>query len=152
MNKHPHAELMKLYAEDAMTTEHPWRLWEVRQKDIGAWSDLVRHPSWYLGSEYRRKPKVVEIDGVTFPVPITSTFNDSENQEYFTINVTDSGVAAARIKRSSMKVDKFHALLNQGMIFENAEDCKRYIEALTELNKKIISRLDENSQKENSNG
>lgn len=34
MNKHPHAELMKLYAEDAMTTEHPWRLWEVRQKTL----------------------------------------------------------------------------------------------------------------------
>lgn len=149
MNKHPHAELMKLYAKDAMTTEHPWRLWEVRQKDIGAWSDLVRHPSWYLGSEYRRKPKVVEIDGVTFPVPITSTFNDSENQEYFTINVTDSGVAAARIKRSSMKVDKFQALLNQGMIFENAEDCKRYVEALSELNKKITSGFYEELEKEN---
>lgn len=121
-------------------------------KDNGGWCDLIQHPQWYLGSEYRRKPKVVKIDGVAFPVPITSTFNDSENQEYFTINVTDSGVAAARIKRSSMKVDKFQALLNQGMIFENAEDCKRYVEALTELNKKIISRLDENSQKENSNG
>lgn len=30
MNKHPHAELMKQYAEDAMMTEYPWRLWEVR--------------------------------------------------------------------------------------------------------------------------
>lgn len=145
MNKHPHAELMKQYAEDAMKTATPWRLWETRQKDNGGWCDLIQHPQWYLGSEYRRKPKVVKIDGVAFPVAITSTFNDSENQEYFTINVTDSGVAAARIKRSSMKVDKFQALLNQGMIFENAEDCKRYVEALTELNKKIISRLDENS-------
>ena len=152
MNKHPHAELMKQYAEDAMKTATPWRLWQIRQKDNGGWCDLIQHPQWYLGSEYRRKPKVVKIDGVVFPVPITSTFNDSENQEYFTINVTDSGVAAARIERSSMKVDKFHTLLNQGMIFENAEDCKRYVEALTELNKKIISRLDENPQKENSNG
>ena len=149
MNKHPHAELMKQYAEDAMKTATPWRLWETRQKDNGGWCDLIQHPQWYLGSEYRRKPKVVKIDGVNFPVPIPSTFNDSENQEYFTINVTDSGVAAARIKRSSMKVDKFQALLNQGMIFKNAEDCKRYVDALTELNKKIISRLDENSQKEN---
>ena len=63
--------------------------------------------------------------------------------------MTDSGVAAARIKRSSMKVDKFQALLNQGMIFENAEDCKRYVEALSELNKKITSGFYENSQKEN---
>lgn len=148
MNKHPHAELMKQYAEDAMKTATPWRLWETRQKGNGGWCDLIQHPQWYLGSEYRRKPKVVKIDGVAFPVPITSTFNDSENQEYFTINVTDSGVAAARIKRSSMKVDKFQALLNQGMIFENAEDCKRYVEALSELNNKIISRLYEKSGKE----
>lgn len=140
MNKHPHAELMKQYAEDAMMTEYPWRLWEVRQKGTGEWYDLVEHPSWYLGSEYRRKPKAVEIDGVNFPVPITNTFNDSENQEYFTINVTDSGVVAARIECSSTKVNKFQALLNQGMIFENAKDCKRYVEALIELNKKIISR------------
>lgn len=92
---------------------------------------------------------MVEIGGVNFPVPITSTVNDSENQEYFTINVTDSGVAAARVRRCCLKVDKFQALLKQGMIFKNVEDCKRYIEALTELNKKIISHSDEDSEKEN---
>lgn len=152
MAKHPHAELMKLYAEDAMTTDTPWRLWEVRQKDIGTWSALVRHPSWYLGSEYRRKPKLIKVEGIEFPVPVTTTFNDSENQEYFTINVTDSGVVAARVKRGCMKVDKFQALLKQGMIFEKAEDCKRYVEALTELNKKIISHSDEDPEKEKLNG
>ena len=25
---HPHAENMKLYDEDAMTTNEPWKLWE----------------------------------------------------------------------------------------------------------------------------
>ena len=34
MNKHPHAELMKQYAEDARMTEYLWRLWEVRQKTL----------------------------------------------------------------------------------------------------------------------
>lgn len=34
MNKHPHAELMKQYAEDAMKTATPWRLWETRQKTM----------------------------------------------------------------------------------------------------------------------
>ena len=28
MPKHIHAELMKQYAEDAMTTDEPWKLWE----------------------------------------------------------------------------------------------------------------------------
>ena len=30
---HPHTENMKLYAEDAMTTSEPWKLWEVNSHD-----------------------------------------------------------------------------------------------------------------------
>ena len=67
MTKHVHAELMMQYAKDAMTTDEPWSLWEVRQKDVGEWSDLVRHPSWYLGSEYRRKPEVIKVGDYEFP-------------------------------------------------------------------------------------
>lgn len=32
---HPHAENMKLYAEDAMKTNEPWELWEVCMR--GEW-------------------------------------------------------------------------------------------------------------------
>ena len=28
MPKHIHADIMKQYAEDAMTTDEPWKLWE----------------------------------------------------------------------------------------------------------------------------
>ena len=51
--KHPHAELMKLYAEDAMTSETPWKLWEYRQPN-GNWSQCAVNPSWVEHIYYRR--------------------------------------------------------------------------------------------------
>lgn len=149
MNKHPHAELMKQYAEDAMRTATPWRLWEVRQKESTQWSQLTEPSLWSPNCEYRRKQKVIEIDGMKFPIPITTTNINSKNQEYFTIGLTDSGIVAARIKPCYMKADKFQALFKQGWIFEQIEDCELYIESLAELNKKVISYFHEDSQKEN---
>lgn len=40
MTKHPHAELMKLYAEDAMNTAEPWNLWEVYDPEADKWVTL----------------------------------------------------------------------------------------------------------------
>ena len=51
---HPHAELMKQYAEDAATRQDPWVLWEFNDTGIG-WYDLSKHPSWKSNCKYRRK-------------------------------------------------------------------------------------------------
>lgn len=54
---HPHAESMKLYAQDAAQTSTPWKRWQY--KDVLsrlAWSDLSGHPQWNVAVEYRRKP------------------------------------------------------------------------------------------------
>ena len=141
MNRHSHVELMKQYAEDAMRTAQPWLLWEVRQKESTQWSQLTELSLWSPSCEYRRKQNVIEIDGVKFPIPIATTTINSKNQECFTIGITDYGIVAARIKPCYMKADKFQALLKQGWIFEQAEDCELYIESLAELNKKVISRF-----------
>ena len=52
---HPHAENMKLYAEDAMTTNEPWKLWEVCMH--GEWNSLLTNPAWNADRQYRRNPK-----------------------------------------------------------------------------------------------
>lgn len=54
---HKHAKLMLLYAQDAMTNPKPWRLWEAQlgEQGQGSWDDLVKHPIWHEGTEYRRK-------------------------------------------------------------------------------------------------
>ena len=77
MNKHQHAELMKQYAEDAMTTAEPWKLWEFQPKEEAVWYRLTNHPSWSHKAKYRRRAKVVKIDGVEFPVPISIAKDDS---------------------------------------------------------------------------
>lgn len=61
MPKHIHAELMMQYAQDAMTTDKPWELW---QFDFGSgWQEHTGSPSWFSGVKYRRKPKTVTING-----------------------------------------------------------------------------------------
>lgn len=64
---HVHAELMALYAEDAKETDEPWERWQERAPleyprsiyryyDEDGYTTCVRHPSWDLRYQYRRKP------------------------------------------------------------------------------------------------
>jgi hypothetical protein len=62
MTAHPHAENMRLYAEDAAETDKPWERWEGRTED-GPWTPLGGHPMWDWGNvpaQFRRKPKPLE--------------------------------------------------------------------------------------------
>lgn len=149
MAKHPHAELMKLYAEDAMSTAEPWNLWEFQQKDEATWYRLTSHPAWAHNCEYRRRPRMVEIDGVKFPIPTLTASDYSAKQDYFTISISHFGIAAVRVNCECISADRFDTLFKHGLIFKQSEDCERYIEALSELNNKIVSRFYEKSGKEN---
>jgi hypothetical protein len=59
MNKHKHAELMMQYAQDAMTTDTPWELWECRvpRSLDPRWANFYTDPEWSSSINYRRKPK-----------------------------------------------------------------------------------------------
>ena len=59
---HPHAALMKQYAEDAETHERPWELWEHKHAAHKTWKPCGSHPVWYLDSEYRRTADQPEIE------------------------------------------------------------------------------------------
>lgn len=138
MAKHPHAELMKLYAEDAMTTTEPWELWEVRLKGDPTWIPLGIWPTWSPDCEYRHKPKTAEIGGIEFPEPYVPFEIISSGRVFYTIDVSDKGIVVSAIKRYSSNHEKFDDLLKRGLIFKQSEDCERYIEALSKLNNKII--------------
>lgn len=59
--KHPHAELMMQYAQDAMETDKPWERWEISSplyKD--GWWPIAGNPGWMTDFEYRRQPKPYE--------------------------------------------------------------------------------------------
>ena len=74
MAAHKHCELMKQYAEDAAETDTPHERWEVRHPatDLwasGLWRPLLSAPTWYVGDEYRRKPRTLTYT-VTIPEPL----------------------------------------------------------------------------------
>ena len=54
---HPHAELMKQYAEDAAETDRPWERWQVSVCGEWSWRDCKDQPSWRPEHQYRRKPQ-----------------------------------------------------------------------------------------------
>ena len=57
MTKHKHAELMKLYAEDARETDKPWERWQFRYAGLQGWHPCDCAMYWHDTWEYRRKPK-----------------------------------------------------------------------------------------------
>ena len=82
MTKHIHAELMMQYAEDAMTTDKPWLLWEFMD-DSGKWHDCSAHPSWSKSGTFRRKPEVIRVGDYEFPKPVANhPFNIGDNYYY----------------------------------------------------------------------
>ena len=66
MSAHPHAENMRLYAEDAAETDKPWERWERRYVgptygDHAEWTPCTPSECWWSTDwEYRRKPKPLE--------------------------------------------------------------------------------------------
>lgn len=56
--KHPHAELMAQYAQDAMETDKPWERWQFA--DGFDWHPIRSNPMWGASAKYRRKPKPYE--------------------------------------------------------------------------------------------
>ena len=71
--RHPQAELMLLYANDAMETDKPWERWEhLHKNDIGKypWTSVTRNPTWESCLLYRRKPKTIKIGNYDVPEPL----------------------------------------------------------------------------------
>lgn len=54
--KHKHAELMMMYAQDAMETDKPWERWEYKECGDDNWYGFeIGNITWQSGLEYRRK-------------------------------------------------------------------------------------------------
>ena len=70
MTKHVHAEMMALYAEDAMQTAEPWARWEMSSEGV-RWDSCLWSPGWAPNRQYRRKARTITIEGVTLPAPET---------------------------------------------------------------------------------
>lgn len=66
---HPHAELMKQYADDAARHDEPWKLWEYKRNK--GWGTFKNNPTWDPAGSYRRKlEKPIKINGFDVPQPL----------------------------------------------------------------------------------
>lgn len=138
MTKHPHAELMKLYAEDAMNTARPWELWEFRKEGGDHWMRCTKNPDWVEYHEYKQRPKTVVVDDIEFPEPYIPFELICSERVFYTIGISGKGLIVEEIKRHRANFEKFDDLLMRGLIFKQSDDCERYIKALSNLNDKII--------------
>ena len=81
---HIHAAAMAEYAKDAIETDMPWERWEF-SKTGRDYDSLHEHPSWNPDIKYRRKPKVILINGHEVPEPQRVPLKDGE--VYWTISL-----------------------------------------------------------------
>ena len=74
---HIHAAAMAEYAKDALETVKPWERWEFScQKQ--EYKTLWDHPTWHEKNKYRRKSKVILINGHEVPEPHRTPLKDGE--------------------------------------------------------------------------
>ena len=86
---HIHAAAMAEYAKDAAETDMPWERWEFCHKR-GEYQSLSSHPEWVADNEYRRKFKVILINGHEVPEPHRTPLKEGEG--YWTFTFAD-GIA-----------------------------------------------------------
>ena len=75
---------MLQYAQDAMETDKPWKLWQVAASN-NKWVALHSHPSWN-NSDYRRKPKTMTYT-VTIPEPLREEPKIGES--YYVVDMSE---------------------------------------------------------------
>lgn len=124
--KHKHAELMLQYAQDAMTTDTPWELWEYKDTyKNGQWLTLNSNPAWYPTDEYRRKPRTIKINGVDVPEPCREMLE--EGTEYWVPLIGSSSLAAMYGWEGCSRDER---ILPRGLIHLTREDAEAHAKAL----------------------
>lgn len=85
---HIHAAAMAEYAKDAAETDKPWERWEFCHMR-GEYQSLHSHPEWVEDNKYRRKPKVILINGHEVPEPCRTPFEIGDVYWTFTFFFAD---------------------------------------------------------------
>lgn len=123
--KHVHAELMAIYAQDALETCEPWNLWEYYSDYIKKWKPLPSNPIWDTDSKYRRKQKTIKIGNYDVPEPL-SDLNGKD--DVYTISIALFRVDVPLLSEQDIKV-----LPQNGIAYETKEDAEIAIKAIKSL-------------------
>ena len=133
--KHKHAELMMQYAQDAMETDKPWELWEYSHASSNGWRNLDKMPSWRIGNDYRRKPKMLSVtlangEVVSWPEPHKTELN--YNDVYYTIS---SNCDALQMQWGAVEND--NGRLKMGSVHLTKEAAEQHSYALFKINNQV---------------
>ena len=133
--KHPHAELMALYAKDALDTDTPYLYWQVQKKGEGKWYNLTQHPTWSVNDLYRSNKVVYDTYSFVRPMTFKETHKLKEGDTYFIVDLTKSGLVKSFVWKGSIsdyaRVEQNIAHLSKGNAYNHAT-------ILTLLNKKLL--------------
>jgi hypothetical protein len=122
---HPHAALMRQYADDAAETNTPWERWEWKGEMNGPdWHPCLENPIWAPDYTYRRKPRTININGIEVPEPVREPL--VRDQVFYCPSVLDgaSGVFF-------WKNDPWHqGVLDSGLVHLTAKAAVTHAKAL----------------------
>ena len=125
---HIHAQAMMEYAKDALETDTPWERWEYSQNGRYFMS-MGSHPTWYDEIKYRRKQKVILINGYEVPEPQRARLADGE--VYWTFTFAD-GVIALRWLSDEDDIN----YLKNGVVHLSQKAAEKHFEAITSFTMK----------------
>jgi hypothetical protein len=122
---------MLQYAQDAAETDKPWLRWQRLRDTCAEWVEMTQHPAWVERYEYRRKPRVIVINGIEVPEPLRE--KPEVGAEYYTVSLDDeTGYSKKRCHN-----DRLDDLwLKSGLIHITSEAAKLHAKALLSFTKK----------------
>ncbi len=129
--KHIHADLMKLYWEDAEKSETPWKNWECKLPNGEHWHPMVCSPSWDRQTLYRQKVKTIFIGDIEIPAP--ETIAPPDGSAYYFPRFTIEGYDWYRWNGSQL--DEY--ILKSGLLHRNRENALKHSQAFLELTKRF---------------
>ena len=122
---HIHAAAMAEYAKDAAETDMPWERWEISMTESGdEFRDLYGHPEWLVIRKYRRKPKVILINGHEVPEPHRTPLEIGDT--YWTFTFFFAGVTEVYWGGDS----EDHNAFKNGFIHLTKEAAEKHLNAL----------------------
>lgn len=122
--KHPHAELMAQYANDALETDKPYLLWQVKKNGKGNWVNLTQHPTWSINDLYRTKKIVWDIYCFTQPVTRKEAQRFKAGLVYFAVDLNKIARVSSHVWSGSEsdfnRVDRNIVHLIRGSAYNHA--------------------------------
>lgn len=123
---HIHAAAMSEYAKDAAETDMPWERWEVSiLESSDEFRDLYGNPEWLVTRKYRRKPKVILINGHEVPEPHRTPLEI--DKVYWTITFFGGGGATCWWWKGSAEDE---ICLKNGFVHLTKEAAEKHYNAL----------------------